>query len=300
MNIALDKVNGKRITPQKGLSANCQLCKSEVVAKCGRIKIHHWAHKSINTCDKWWENETEWHKQWKNHFPIHWQEVVRFDNKSNERHIADVFNFEKELVIEFQNSRISVDELEARERFYKKMIWVINKNQIQISTSSLEVLIREIKEITNNFYSERINPYIRIPRVIMAKLGKFVSETLAMKNIGKREIKQLIDMFNDDIDNLIGENSDFGNKNDGLEPNEAKRHLLKPLEKKIIEEIESQSYAPDVYYVFKILKGSKTWNYAKCPVFLDTGDGLYLLYPNEIAKKISKERFVNYYRKSKK
>jgi hypothetical protein len=106
-------------------------------------------------------------------------------------------------------------------------------------------------------------------------------------------------LFNDCIDNLIS-NSDIAKKNDDFEPNEAKKYLLKPLTKKIIEEIESRSAATDIYYRFKILKGSKTWNYATCPLFLDTGDELYLLHPNEIAKKISKEHFANYYGSSKK
>jgi competence CoiA-like predicted nuclease len=295
MNIALDKISGKRIIPQKGMSALCQCCKSEVIAKCGRFKIHHWAHKSVKTCDKWWESETEWHKDWKNQFPADWHEVVIKDNDTGERHIADIFNDNKELVIEFQNSRISVDDLIAREKFYKKMIWLISKNQMEISTSSLESLIQEINQIAKNFILDRINPYIKIPKQIKGELDMFVSEALSKENIGKREIKQFIEMFNNNIDLLFQKRINFGNYDESFEPNKTKKFLIKPLIKKIIEDIKSKMHATDIYYRYKIVKGSKTWNYVSSPLFLDTGDELYLLYPNEIARKVSKEQFVKHY-----
>lgn len=106
----------------KGL---CICCNEETIAKCGTKKIHHWAHKSLKHCDNWWENETEWHRKWKSHFPKDWQEVVHFDNQTNEKHIADV-KTDKGIIIEFQNSPMSIKELVSREQFYKKMVWVIN------------------------------------------------------------------------------------------------------------------------------------------------------------------------------
>ena len=58
---------GKRVEAEANLKgAVCQVCKAEVIAKCGDIKIHHWAHKSKRKCDHWWENETQWHRDWKN------------------------------------------------------------------------------------------------------------------------------------------------------------------------------------------------------------------------------------------
>ena len=40
-------LNGERKKAVANLKgAVCQVCKAEVIAKCGDIKIHHWAHKS--------------------------------------------------------------------------------------------------------------------------------------------------------------------------------------------------------------------------------------------------------------
>jgi len=100
------------------------VCGAPTLAKCGEKNIWHWAHKSKRNCDKWWENETEWHRDWKNRFPVEWQEVVqRADD--GEKHIADVKTGQG-WVIEFQHSHLKLDERRSREVFYKKMLWVVN------------------------------------------------------------------------------------------------------------------------------------------------------------------------------
>ena len=106
----------------KGL---CICCNQETVAKCGSKRLHHWAHKSLKHCDSWWENETEWHRNWKSLFPVDWQEVVHFDKETGEKHIADV-KTDKGFVFEFQNSPMSLEELKSREQFYKEMLWIVN------------------------------------------------------------------------------------------------------------------------------------------------------------------------------
>ncbi len=87
--------------------------------------INHWAHQSLRHCDTWWENETEWHRDWKSKFNQEWQEVVHHDSLTNEKHVADI-KTSAGLVVELQNSTISLDEVESRERFYGKMIWIVN------------------------------------------------------------------------------------------------------------------------------------------------------------------------------
>lgn len=116
-------VNGVRTLPQKGLNGICPACIQEVIAKCGKIKIHHWAHKSLKDCDVWWEPETDWHRDWKNLFPENYREVVFKDGDNFHR--ADIHT-SKGVTIEFQNSPIPYDELNSRERFYEKLIWVVN------------------------------------------------------------------------------------------------------------------------------------------------------------------------------
>jgi hypothetical protein len=107
-------VEGERREAQPGLSGKCPGCGAVVIAKCGEVRIRHWAHKGTVTCDPWWENETEWHRGWKNEFPDDWQEV-RHTAQSGERHIADV---KTECgYIEFQHSPLKPYERRAREAF---------------------------------------------------------------------------------------------------------------------------------------------------------------------------------------
>ncbi len=125
--------------------AVCQVCKSEVIAKCGNIKIHHWAHKSRKKCDHWWENETQWHRAWKNHFPIDWQEVVHI-SKTGEKHIADV-KLPKGLVVEFQHSPIKPEEILARNNFYENIIWVVDGKRRKSDEKKFEETIKFSKEL---------------------------------------------------------------------------------------------------------------------------------------------------------
>jgi len=114
----------------KGAKGICPSCGSALVAKCGEVKVNHWAHKGICNCDPWWENETEWHRSWKNNYLKEWQEKILFDEDTNEKHIADV-RTDKGLVIEFQRSFINPNERIAREKFYKNMFWVTDGTRLK-------------------------------------------------------------------------------------------------------------------------------------------------------------------------
>jgi competence protein CoiA len=118
-------VGGKRTEPTPKTRGTCPKCCGKVIAKCGRQLVWHWAHKAVAHCDPWWESETEWHRQWKDRFPSDWQEVVLVDQKTDERHVADV-RTTGGLVIEFQRSSIEPREVAARESFYRTMIWIID------------------------------------------------------------------------------------------------------------------------------------------------------------------------------
>ena len=118
-------VNGERMEPQPKLRGVCPCCDSEMVAKCGRVVIWHWAHLPSGNCDPWWGGETDWHREWKNRFPVDWQEVVHIDDRTGERHIADI-KTPHGLVIEFQHSTMTFEEMVSREAFYQNMIWVVD------------------------------------------------------------------------------------------------------------------------------------------------------------------------------
>lgn len=116
---------GQRCEAQPGrTSATCPSCGAAVVAKCGKHRVWHWAHRGARVCDSWWEPETEWHRNWKDEFPSGWQEVVHYAS-DGEKHVSDV-KTSSGTVIEFQHSFISAEEREAREAFYRKMVWVVD------------------------------------------------------------------------------------------------------------------------------------------------------------------------------
>jgi hypothetical protein len=117
-------INGQRQEAQPILSGQCPSCSQTLIAKCGEIKLWHWAHKGRRTCDPWWENESEWHRAWKGRFPASWQEVIHQSN-NGEKHIADVKN-DQGWVIEFQHSFINPEERRSRNIFYPKLIWVVD------------------------------------------------------------------------------------------------------------------------------------------------------------------------------
>lgn len=118
-------VDNQKVEATKGAKGFCCFCHQPVIAKCGEYRVNHWAHKNLTHCDKWWENETEWHRNWKDLFPNEWQEVVATDEKTGEKHIADI-KTDGGMVIEFQHSYIKKEERVSREHFFKNMIWVVD------------------------------------------------------------------------------------------------------------------------------------------------------------------------------
>ena len=121
--------NGGRSAPAPSLRGVCCLCGSEMISKCGQYVRWHWAHKSRTNCDAWQESETDWHRYWKNAFPIDCQEVVHTDDGTREKHIADV-KTPGGVVVDVQHSPISEVEVRNRERFYRNMIWIVDARHL--------------------------------------------------------------------------------------------------------------------------------------------------------------------------
>lgn len=138
----------KRIEATPKATGVCPCCGTQMIPKCGNRKVWHWAHKTKLTCDHWWENETQWHRDWKNQFPVEWQEVVHFA-EDGEKHIADV-KTNRELVIEFQNSYLKREEIEARSNFYQDIIWVVNSQRLKTDTYKLETLLERTHPAPKN------------------------------------------------------------------------------------------------------------------------------------------------------
>jgi competence CoiA-like predicted nuclease len=132
MLYALNSENQKIRAYPKGRGV-CPLCGSDMIAKCGKIIIWHWAHKELTKCDSFRESETEWHRGWKSDIVPECCEVILenwIDGELEERHIADIRN-DNGTVIELQHSRINVYDIGIREIFYKDMVWVLDAIQFR-------------------------------------------------------------------------------------------------------------------------------------------------------------------------
>lgn len=123
-------VNGEPKGAARGMKGICPGCEKPLIAKCGEIRIHHWAHQRKIDCDPWWEPITQWHIDWQDQFPQDWREKVIRKEKCKEYHRADIYT-PYGLTIEFQYSKLSLEQIENRNNFYEKLIWVVNAEQFK-------------------------------------------------------------------------------------------------------------------------------------------------------------------------
>lgn len=152
MRHAID-INGEKITPVfSGQIAICGFCGQKVRGKCGKILIWHWQHVHNEDCDSWKEGETDWHLAWKNRFPFEWQETIIIKNE--EKHIADILT-DDGLVIEFQNSSITPAAIAEREKFYRKIIWVINAESFKNNLVTENISEKQLAELDSEYALKR-------------------------------------------------------------------------------------------------------------------------------------------------
>ena len=117
-------VDGQRQEARRVRSGVCPACDGAMVPRCGRsgYTIGHTAREVCATTGG--SPETEWHRCWKNRFPLGWQEIVH-PAENGDNHIADVTT-DQGWVLEFQHSPIRPDERESREAFYKNLVWIVD------------------------------------------------------------------------------------------------------------------------------------------------------------------------------
>jgi len=120
-------INGYKVLPEKKLKAFCPFCQLEVIPCFSQLgKNDYWRHKIDNSRDclsYQYPNEGKWHKSVKLTWGIEYTEV--YITKGSVKRRADVM-LKNKLVIEIQNSPISAYEIQAREFFYGKIIWLFN------------------------------------------------------------------------------------------------------------------------------------------------------------------------------
>ncbi|MGC3959611.1 MAG: competence protein CoiA family protein [Verrucomicrobiota bacterium] len=100
--------------------SNCPDCAGTLIAKCGEIKIHHWAHAtSPPNCE--YQPKTEWHMGWQLKFPLDWLEVKYTNGR------ADVMLPKGDLV-EFQSKGLDSETLKRRTEGTKPgaIAWVVD------------------------------------------------------------------------------------------------------------------------------------------------------------------------------
>ena len=114
-------VGGELVGATPRISGECPACGSEVRSKCGSTVVWHWAHVTCKDCDEWHEPETDWHAAWKSRFAVTEKTIRRGDSW----HRADAVT-PSGVVVEFQHSTITSDEVAERERFYGNMVWVLD------------------------------------------------------------------------------------------------------------------------------------------------------------------------------
>ena len=105
----------------------CICCNNKLIAKLGKIKMHHFAHENKIECDSFrtTDSMTFWHQYWQSFVNTKYFEYVI--TKDGKKHIADIYNPDKKLVIEVQHSNITLTKMKEREDFYDNMIWLIDE-----------------------------------------------------------------------------------------------------------------------------------------------------------------------------
>lgn len=109
---------GVRVEATPKQTAHCPVCHTPVRAKCGAIVTWHWAHIA-DDCDQWAEPTDLWHHWWQELVPAIQRERVIGN------HRADIIATDG-TVVELQHSAISVADIQARETFYRRMIWIFD------------------------------------------------------------------------------------------------------------------------------------------------------------------------------
>ncbi len=136
-------VDGLKVEACPGEHGHCTFCGSEMIAKCGELNVWHWAHKSKEVCDIFSENETPWHREWKDGIPADQCEVTII--REGTRHQADIVTHDG-IVVEVQHSPISVAKIRKREEFYGKMVWILDLTEKGYDLSFS-------KQLEHNFYN---------------------------------------------------------------------------------------------------------------------------------------------------
>jgi len=258
MQLAL--VDNQRVEAFTGGRGTCPTCLSTMIAKCGTRVINHWAHYKKRECDPWWENETQWHRDWKNLFPIECREVNHVAH-DGEVHRADI-KTPTGIVIEIQHSSITDIERKAREDFYKNLVWVVDGKSFQANFDIYHMLPDPQSEVAQD--------------IVWSKAQRHMQGSNNGIFFRLSEAKEVYPELN-----ITKENLQFG--------------LIHSFQE-IKTEIE-KSY--NGYHQYDWIRPRKTWIEAQCPVYIDFGDEFLVKLENYDASNlhcirlVAKQKFIH-------
>lgn len=178
--------DGDRVRATPSSRAWCPTCAAQMISKCGKIVVWHWAHESVSDCDKWSEGETPWHAAWKSRFADTERPIKKiYPGGLEVVHRADAVT-PGGRVIEFQHSSLSADEVLERERFYQNMVWVIDGTK---AFRSSRVRLKHERSESGSAYCKFV--WLHRKRSFdEAKCPTFLDIGFAFRDIGPRFRKQ--------------------------------------------------------------------------------------------------------------
>lgn len=292
MQYAIDE-NGIKIRAFKNGIAKCPNCNSKVIAKCGELNIDHWAHFKIEDCDSWkYEPITQWHLEWQNHFPKEQIEVTI--NKNSEIHRADILT-SKNIVIEIQNSKISINTIEERENFYDKMIWVINSEEFKHN-----LFFKNFPYNLRNIWGTLVDPeHLLTGNSFVIEIPNIYNTDFIYKALQNCDYERYYD--ENEISPLVyTKRKKFYNQH--LDKEVLNSLISYLIDEAILDNIDDEE--DKVFETnFKWKNFRKTWYYSESPKIIDLNNG-FLLYilslyenGNGFGKIVSKKRFLDKYNK---
>lgn len=183
--IVAEDANGNRIyasAEEDYKECFCPDCKERVRHKNkGKIRKPYFAHIETDNCqfgrDK--DAKSEWHIRIQEYFPKEAREYIFRDEKTGEKHIADVFLEDKNTVIEVQHSRIEEDEFISRTAFHlnngRRIVWLFDEsvdsdkpNYGRFKTTYEERPHMSLNDVLNYPYQVRTYKWLRNPRKMLA------------------------------------------------------------------------------------------------------------------------------------
>jgi hypothetical protein len=125
----------------------------ELICANGKIKKPYFRHK--NSDDVGGEKMTAWHCEWQGNFPNTEIDFPKINEKQIKDRRADALLTEHKIVIEFQHSKISYDEVFNRKYDYDlnnhKTVWIIDGNS-SINIKKLDYSGRFFIEFTSDLW----------------------------------------------------------------------------------------------------------------------------------------------------